>query len=67
MYRIVHPDGRIVKKDKRLERYYVRHQPDIDEDLDVFETEDLAEAESVLEATRRAWTDEFVIEEVIDG
>ncbi|MBR2255899.1 MAG: hypothetical protein IJ899_00875 [Blautia sp.] len=63
MYRIVHPDGRIVKKDKKLERYYVRYKTDMDEDMDVFETEDLSEAESVLEATRRAWTDEFVIKE----
>lgn len=61
IYRIKHPDGRIVTKHKRFDRYYVQYSDFCDKELEVFETENIEEAKSVLEATRRAWTDDFEI------
>lgn len=61
IYRIKHPDGRIVTKHKSFDRYYVQYPDFCDEELEVFETENIEEAKSVLEATRRAWTDDFEI------
>lgn len=60
-YRIVSTDGRVVAKHKKFERCYVQHEPIYDEDLEVFETEDLDYAMSWLEATRSHWGDSFMI------
>lgn len=62
-YRIINSkDGRVVAKHTKYERCYVRlNEHDMDEDLRLYETDDLENAKVWLEATRRNWTDDFVI------
>ena len=62
MYRIEHPDGRIVTKHKHFERFYVKYPNFEDDELERFETESRKEAEEALEATNRNWTGFRIVE-----
>lgn len=62
MYRIEHPDGRIVTKHKRFERFYVKYPHFADDELERFETESREEAEKALEATNRNWDGFRIVE-----
>lgn len=64
VYSIKNKDGRVVRKHKKFDRYYVRGAEEWLDDLMDYKTTDINEAKSVLESTKKNWGDGWEIVEV---
>lgn len=58
VYSIKNKDGRVVRKHKKYDRYYVRYGEEWLDDLKDYKTKDINKAKSVLEATKKNWSDD---------
>ena len=58
VYSIKNKDGRVVRKHKKFDRYYVRGAEEWLDDLIDYKTKDINKAKSVLEATKKNWGDD---------